>query len=374
MRCAISGVAIKQSQLLLTCLPKSAGTASSMKPIWEAIAGSFKKMAEAGKGVLFVVAGDLEWFSSDFGWPTAMSNNPCPYCLCDNYFEEEKSVRPFTDFRKDATWKSTLRSVSAPPPASHPLFGVPGSSFWSMKLDLLHLVDLGVASHIHGNLLATIVKSLPMGKKRALVEVNKMVAMRYEELETPAGERIPRLNVSDIFGDEFPCLKHVKGRRVRKFATVATLLAGTLATNTKGKHMEALCKAMEEAYDLCDLKEYVWDKKVGQQFQEKTEAILGHYSWLAKNSMKSAECMWSLVQKHHLMAHYPAQCQYLAPRSCWAYGGESFMSLMVAVAGSSVKSTPAWMLPSKVLDKFEYAFHLMLEGIFNPDLEENEEV
>ena len=138
--------------------------------------------------------------------------------------------------------------------------------------------------------------------------------------------------------------------------------------------MEALCKAMEEAYDLCDLKEYVWDKKVGQQFQEKTEAILGHYSWLAKNSMKSAECMWSLVQKHHLMAHYPAQCQYLAPRSCWAYGGESFMSLMVAVAGSSVKSTPAWMLPSKVLAKFEYAFHLMLEGIFNPDLEENEEV
>ena len=345
-----------------------------MKPIWEAIAGSFKKMAEAGKGVLFVVAGDLEWFSSDFGWPTAMSNNPCPYCLCDNYFEEEKSVRPFTDFRKDATWKSTLRSVSAPPPVSHPLFGVPGTSFWSMKLDLLHLVDLGVASHIYGNLLATIVKSLPMGKKRALVEVNKMVAMRYEELETPAGERIPRLNVSDIFGDEFPCLKHVKGRRVRKFATVAILLAGTLATNTKGKHMEALCKAMEEAYDLCDLKEYFWDKKVGQQFQEKTEAILGHYSWLAKNSMKSAECMWSLVQKHHLMAHYPAQCQYLAPRSCWAYGGESFMSLMVAVAGSSVKSTPAWMLPSKVLDKFEYAFHLMLEGIFNPDLEENEEV
>ena len=26
-------------------------------------------------------------------------------------------------------------------------------------------------------------------------------------LKTPAGGRIPRLNVSDIFGDEFPCLK-----------------------------------------------------------------------------------------------------------------------------------------------------------------------
>ena len=84
-------------------------------------------------------------------------------------------------------------------------------------------------------------------------------------LKPQQGKEYP-LNVSDIFGDEFPCLKHVKGRRVRKFAPVVTLLAGTLATNTKGKHMEALCKAMEEAYDLCDLKEYVWDKKVGQQF------------------------------------------------------------------------------------------------------------
>ena len=45
------------------------------------------------------------------------------------------------------------------------------------------------------------------------------------------------------------------------------------------------------------------------------------------------------------------------------------MSLMVAVAGSSVKSTPAWMLPSKILAKFEYAFHLMLEGLFLPDQE-----
>ena len=69
--------------------------------------------------------------------------------------------------------------------------------------------------------------------------------------------------------------------------------------------MEAFCKAMEEAYDLCDLKEYVWDKKVGTaSFKRRLKRFLGHYSWLAKNSMKSAECMWILVQKHHLLAHY----------------------------------------------------------------------
>ena len=129
MRCAISGVTIKLSQLLLTCLPKTAMTSSSMKPLWEAIAGSFKKMADEGSGVLLVVGGDLEWFSAEFGWPTAMSNHPCPYCEADNLFDMEASKHPFTDFRKDARWKTTLKGVHSPPPVAHPLFKVPGLSF-----------------------------------------------------------------------------------------------------------------------------------------------------------------------------------------------------------------------------------------------------
>ena len=128
MRCAISGVTIKLSQLLLTCLPKTATTSSSMKPLWEAIAGSFKKMAHEGSGVLFVVAGDLEWFSAEFGWPTAMSNFPCPFCKADNLFDMGATKHPFTDFRKEATWKSTLKGVHSPPPLPHALFTVPGES------------------------------------------------------------------------------------------------------------------------------------------------------------------------------------------------------------------------------------------------------
>lgn len=128
MRCAISGVTIKLSQLLLTCLPKTATTSSSMKPLWEAIAGSFKKMADEGSGVLFVVAGDLEWFSAEFGWPTAMSNFPCPFCKADNLFDMGATKHPFTDFRKEATWKSTLKEVHSPPPLPHALFTVPGES------------------------------------------------------------------------------------------------------------------------------------------------------------------------------------------------------------------------------------------------------
>ena len=207
-----------------------------------------------------------------------------------------------------------------------------GMNFWTMKLDLLHLVDLGVASHIYGNLLAALVNKMGMGRVKALVELNKMIATEYQHLGIQSGNRLPRLNVSDIVTDDFPCLRHVKGRRVRKFAPVATKLAASLATNVRGKHIHALCKCMEEVYNLCDRKQFVWNAETGQEFADKCEALLARYSWLAKDSMKQGKCMFSIVQKHHLFAHYPSQCRYLAPRGCWAYGGESFMSLMVSKA------------------------------------------
>ena len=96
---------------------------------------------------------------------------------------------------------------------------------------------------------------------------------------------------------------------------MATLLAKELPTTEKGKHIHLLCQLLEEAYDLCDRKEYVWPDKIGKAL--------------------------------------------------------SFMSLLVAVAAASVKSTPAWMLPRKILSKFGFAFHLILEGVWNPELEED---
>ena len=130
---------------------------------------------------------------------------------------------------------------------------------------------------------------------------------------------------------------------------------------------------MEEAYDFCDRKPFVWSAEAGQKFADKCEALLAHYSWLAKDSMKQGTCMFSIVQKHHLFAHYPSQCRYLAPRGCWANGWESFMSLIVAIASGSVKSTPAWMLPIKALNTFQFAFHLVLKGIWDPGMEEEGE-
>lgn len=96
-----------------------------------------------------VICGDLEWYNSEFGFPVASSNSPCPYCKCDNCFEGGE--RPWTDFRDTAAWRKTLRKPLDKPPAEHGLYCVPGVSFWTLKLDLLHMGDLGVAAHTYGN-------------------------------------------------------------------------------------------------------------------------------------------------------------------------------------------------------------------------------
>ena len=102
-----------------------------------------------------------------------------------------------------------------------------------------------MACHIYGSLLAALVEKISMGRKKALVQVNQMVAKKYHELGIEARQRIPRLNVSDIFTDDFPCLRHVKGRRVRRFAPIATL-----ATNQRGKRTQALCLEEEECQEV----------------------------------------------------------------------------------------------------------------------------
>lgn len=50
-------------------------------------------------------------------------------------------------------------------------------------------------------------------------------------------------------GSDYLCLKHHEARRIRGFAPVATLLASMHTTDARGKHILAVCKALDEVYD-----------------------------------------------------------------------------------------------------------------------------
>ena len=95
------------------------------------------------KGSVWAVTGDLEWFASEFGFPYAASNLLCGYCLADQNFKD--STMPFTDFRPQAAWRKSCLTPEQLQETSgdHPLLRLGCTSPLGIKLDVLHVLDLG---------------------------------------------------------------------------------------------------------------------------------------------------------------------------------------------------------------------------------------
>ena len=112
------------------------------------------------KGILWCITGDLDWYAEEFGFPYAGANKLCPYCDADQ--QKHGSPMPFTDFRAGAKRRGSVLNVKElQKKYQHPLFAAPSVSIVSVKLDILHTLDLGVAAYLHGSLLYSIMEELP---------------------------------------------------------------------------------------------------------------------------------------------------------------------------------------------------------------------
>ena len=136
-----------------------------------------------------------------------------------------------------------------------------------------------------------------------------------------------------------------------------------------GKHREAACEALQTMYNMTDLKQWVFDKKQFKKFDRCLDLFLLHYGFLAKQSYSAGQTKYSVVQKFHMLAHFGRQSKWMTPRTCWAYGPESFMSVCKGIASSCDRGTPPWMVAQKVCAKFSLAFDL-LKGWLDLGLEE----
>ena len=393
-------------QLVLVAIPKSICLSTTWAPIWKHICWSLKALAIgrhpmvdpdgkpftdkhrsalAGKplrkAVITSIAGDIEWYCQEFGFPYAMSNYPCGFCQADNFFSKEDGSspvgeRPFNDFRSCAAWRSSVYSFEQMQAKyKHPLMEVPGISALSLKIDSLHVIDLGVAAHLYGSLLWSLIEDekhkLGGSRESAMHYLNKQIVDEYAKLKIPAPSRTGKLLLSNICNSsqQYPVLKHLKGRRIRHFSGVACALAKKYANaeDQASQHRLAACEAMHEIYVHCDRPETSWPADVQKKFEKAVTALLAHYGFLAKHAMQMSLKRFSIVQKHHILAHLPAQAKFLAPRMYWTYGSESFMGLVAKVGASCAAGTCKSKIPEKLLFKMRVAKQLVLKHQFQFD-------
>ena len=437
-RCLLTSMPVGDSQLLLAAIPKAAVSKETFNTIMECMAWSFTSLYE-GKapkknhsGVphgwsegqtpekgSFV--GNLEWFASEFGFPYSSSNMICAYCLADQ--KKTGSERPFTDCRPTAAWRSSILSpkLLQKEYGTHPLFKVPACSPLAIKLDILHVLDLGVAAYLHGSVLIDIMDKLG-GTSRSLDTffalgwtalvacrlagqppmlhvgwtalarsmgwtalgpshsespgeakmqlLNKKIAEMYGKLGIEAAKRIKHLTLNDVASsaEEYPVLKHIKGNKIRHFAPVALELSKLHADDRAGKHRVAMLEELQRIYTLLGKNWKEWSPECGIALERAGQVLLAHYSWLANDAFEKGLHRYSLVQKHHKLNHLLAQAHHIHPASTWCYGSESFMGIIKQISSSCTWGTPAHKVTGKVLMKFRLVFHLLLKGYRNLDI------
>ena len=119
---------------------------------------------------------------------------------------------------------------------------------------------------------------------------------------------------------------------------------------------------MKVVYDTSDKPDWVWSTRDRKKVEDSIHTFLVHYGFLAKAAFRKGRKRYSIVQKHHLFAHYAEQCKWCTPRTCRTYGPESFMSVVKRIAASCDRGTAAWQVAFKVCSKFALAHHLILKG------------
>ena len=116
---------------------------------WASLRAGQPLTAEGHFGVIHRVCGDLAWFNHSL-WikPFAPgAERMCTFCAAG------RRVHPFKDYSPKASWRDTLFRPPQPPPSEHPLFTLKGVGLFTLALDPMHVLDLGIFQHVIGNAL-----------------------------------------------------------------------------------------------------------------------------------------------------------------------------------------------------------------------------
>ena len=246
--------------------------------------------------VVWVVKGDMEFIQNYLWLEGASCVSICPWCLA-NTVEDwldrwaamfDVLAAPWNDINPLARWRATVWHSAQAWLAYHggilrvhPLFTLPGVSILSLMADILHIVDLGVAHHIIGNVLFELcfnARYLPGSATPAarLDTLWRRIAVHYRAKRVP--DQIQGLTLS-MFCDpkgpnaHYPLLvNRVKAAQTRHLVPVLRDIFETLVTpaDPTDQAIMRMLSHLSDFYQLVDDTDYNMPGHV-------VEALQGHF-------------------------------------------------------------------------------------------------
>jgi hypothetical protein len=313
-------------------------------------------------GVVHALTGDMEYFAkrlelSNF-YPAAAS--PCSLCTCD------RDAVPFKDIRLNGAWSRVVLRPPQPRPSAAAVFGIPGVTLFSVRLDLLHILDLGVLQHFLGSVLFGLIfdREVP-GRTLALRLATVWARIRCLYASTSCPTRLGRLQIS-MFCDpsrphaEYPVLK-VKGSEARHLLPIVATLCeeygdGTARDNARlaaANGFKHFSEVIARAGCFLTLEE-------ATSAREALGTALFQYMRLAAAAAQQGRLLWNITNKFHFLCHVADQLLFLNPNKVWCYQLENLIGRAKRVAEAAKAGTAPLKLPAAFMKRYARVLQIAL--------------
>ena len=361
----------REQRFLITCVRKSdlLADGSTLEAIFHVLAWSFnclltgqtphqdpdglplegggKALAGLWRGACIQIRGDWQFYCQAFGFPLWNTDSRmCWLCRASNIHKELL----WTNFNANAPWRQTLwthesymadvESKGELPPN---VFGICGLRLECIMVDVLHAVDLGIASQIIGNVLYEILPRFGPNKDVQIQALNSRLKTWYRENKVTSQIR-GKLTMSALKAPgKSPELK-AKAAATRHIAPFAAQLAAEFNDGTlHDVRRQAVIDSLVDFYTIIEHGSRQISDKGLQRLPACCQQLCTAYAFLASEAEQAQEPAWKEKPKMHLFQHlclYQAH-QFGNPRYYWTYPDEDMVGQMVEVAKSCHPSTMA---------------------------------
>ena len=305
--------------------------------------GGGHALAGGWRGALCQARGDWAYYCEFFKFPQwNCADRMCWLCGAS-------SVDPamaWTTFSDAAGWRKKRwshdgylaflrRCGLAIPPM---LVAAIGFRLECVMIDVLHTVDLGVASHVIANVmfLFAVMRSV-FGGGTQEKKIEKLMAhmQSWYSSNKPSSNVKGKLTVERIrTRGGWPKLK-AKAAATRHLAGYALALVQEFGT-PDDRRVLAVCQLLVKFYAFLDSESQFMGPVAKAEMPKLGRQLVGIYSSLAQDAVNARVKMWKLMPKLHLFLHL---CEWQSvelgnPRYYWTYPDEDLAGLMAQVATS----------------------------------------
>ena len=314
--------------------PFEAGTSGAAKAGLP-LAGGFK-------AVVFGLKGDLDHFSNKYYLEHFGSAKPCFLCRAD----AADNPNCWANLRPDAPWRTSGWQTDAlwreAHAEHHPVFDLPGVTIYSVLLDTLHILDLGVLQYFLGSVFHALVFTiLQNGSARANAEfLWGEIRQLYQRhgVTTQFGN----FGVNTFCNKKAPHASHPrlrgKAAEVRHLLPLVAELWERFGRRDveHDQHVRVVLQRLVRLQRILDEEPGCFlPAAAAEEFKTCVDRLVVHCQWLSADARAKGQFLHNLTIKFHMLVHLAEQSLVISPRVGRCYLDEDYVGTMKLVAAAS---------------------------------------